>query len=604
MNIQPINAYSVNYKSIKAKPVHKQAATYNMTSAINNTVSFAGIYTKGIDLVSKSKFSPLELARLQYKPKLPPVFAKGILALGIATGAATEAVSNKEEISELFPKTYGQPIITFSNSGERQVAKPHKVGIILSGGQASGGHNVITGIYDALKQANKNTQIYGFLNGPKGLMEGKYMELNDKIIDNYRNQGGFSMIGSGRDKIETEDQFKSVLDSCKKLGIDAITIIGGDDSNTNSAVLAEWLAQKGEKISVIGCPKTIDGDLKNEQIEASFGFDTATKTYSETVGNIQSDAISAKKYWHFIKVMGRSASHVALEIAHQTHPNITLISEEIEQKNMTLNDVVSNIANTVAKRAEQGKNYGSIVIPEGVVEFIPEFKNMISDLDKTLPKTEARDGYQQLQMSEKVKLAEKDLSESSAKLFSTLPDNIKGQLITEKRDAHGNFPLSVLETDKLLIDMVKNKLAEMKSEGKYSGKFGALSQFCGYEGRAGLPSNFDADYCYSLGYSAATLINSGKTGYMATVSNLSKSPDKWQAGGTPITMMMNMEERNGKMKPVIQKALVDLNGSTFKEFAKNREAWAVEDDYNNPGPIQFYGPFAETKTKTITIEHS
>ncbi len=605
VNFSTVNFNSKSFEALQTNRYSTLKSVPTMNSNLKN-VSFSGAFIKGMDLVKKSKFSPLEAARLSYQPKLPAVFKNGILALGITAGAATTAVADSDKIKELFPKTYGQPALTFDSSEKMSDAKPHKVGVILSGGQASGGHNVITGLYDALKGANPQTQVYGFLGGPKGLIDGKYIELTDDFVNDYRNQGGFDMIGSGRDKLEKEEQFESVLKNCKNMGIDAITIIGGDDSNTNAAMLAEWMAQKGEDIKVIGCPKTIDGDLKNAQIETSFGFDTATKTYSESVGNIERDMASSKKYWDFIKVMGRSASHVALEIALQTHPNMTLISEEVEAKNMTLGDVVNSIADSVVSRAKDGKNYGVIVITEGVIEFIPEFKSMISNLDKVLPEAEKDAQYISSSMDKKYEKIASALNEDASKLFKSLPSNIKTQLLTEKRDSHGNFPVSALETDKLLIEMVKTELAKRKEQGTYDGKFAALSQFCGYEGRAGLPSNFDADYCYSLGYSAATLINSGKTGYIASVSNLKETPDKWIAGGSPVTMMMNMEERNGKMKPVIQKALVDLNGPVFAEFAKNRENWMKEDSYVNPGPIQFFGPeeMCDKKTMTLALEQA
>lgn len=549
-------------------------------------------------------FSPLEIARLQYQPKLTPAMRQGIAKLEVVEGDSTESISDQDEIKTLFPNTYGQPALTFKTTDERKPAKTMKVGIILSGGQASGGHNVITGIYDALKQANPKNEIYGFLGGPSGLVEGKCIKLTDETIDKHRNMGGFSMFGSGRTKLEKEAQFEKALANCKRLGISAVTIIGGDDSNTNAAVLAEWFKNKGEDIQIIGCPKTIDGDLKNENIETSFGFDTATKTYSETVGNIQKDAASAKKHWHFVKLMGRNASHVTLEVAMQTHPNITLISEEVAEKQMSLEDVVDSVASSIAKRSEAGKNYGVAVIPEGLIEFIPEMKSMISNLNDVLPELESNSRFSDVELSkEKFALVEEELEEENAKVYHSLPDLIKEQLLNE-RDPHGNVIVSAIDTDKLLIEMVKMKLDQMKKDGDYSGKFSTQSHFCGYEGRAGLPSNFDSDYCYSLGYSAAALINSGKTGYIATVKNLSEKTDKWIAGGTPLTMMMNMEKRNGEMKPVIKKALVDTNGPVFKELKKHREEWALSDNYLCPGPIQFYGPnkIADKITETLKLE--
>lgn len=617
---------------------------------------------------SEENFSPLEVQRLKYQPKLPPSLTKGIDRLEISEGETTESVADQDEIKALFKETYGQPSLKFQKSKERKPAKPMKVGVLLSGGQASGGHNVITGLYDAIKEANPRSEVYGILGGPKGLIDGKYTKLTDEVVDPYRNQGGFDMLISGRDKIEKPEDFEGVLRTCKRLGLNAITIIGGDDSNTNAAVLAEWFKKHGENIQVIGCPKTIDGDLKNEHIETSFGFDTATKTYSEIVGNIAIDTASAQKYWQFVKVMGRSASHVALEVGMKTHPNITLISEEIKQKGLSLDDVATLMADIIARRAESGKNYGVAVIPEGLLDFIPEIDPMIKALDtivitahpiadsfaelvskkiinkKNLPEENLQIVKEHIQtrkhyadkdknskviesfnaLPEKVKnelvklfvfshrklnpaalavemIAELSLDEKNAKVFESMPSLIKPQLL-QPRDEHGNLPVSQIDTEKLLIEKITEKLKEMKAEGKYSGKFKALNDFQGYGGRAGLPSNFDCDYGYSLGYSAAALINSGKTGYIATIKNLYEDTDKWVAGGAPLTMMMNMERRGGKMKPVIQKAMVDLNGPIFKKFKENRSDWAYNDKYLCPGPIQFDGPTKDFKTKTLRIE--
>lgn len=605
-----LNPYDISHKS---KPSLNKINPWFLTPNIKlNSMPLDTFEKSQISFVGQNKkagkldgiFSPLEIERLQYQPKLTPAMRQGIAKLEVVEGEATDSVADQNEIEALFPNTYGQPALTFETTDEKKPAKALKVGIILSGGQASGGHNVITGIYDALKEANPKTEVYGFLGGPSGLVDGKCIKLTDEIIDKHRNMGGFSMFGSGRTKLEKEAQFEKALDNCKKLGINAVTIIGGDDSNTNAAVLAEWFKDKGEDIQIIGCPKTIDGDLKNENIETSFGFDTATKTYSETVGNIQKDAASAKKHWHFVKLMGRNASHVTLEVAMQTHPNITLISEEVAEKQMSLDDVVNSVALSIAKRAEIGKNYGVAVVPEGLIEFIPEMKSMISNLNDVLPELESSSKFNDVETSkEKFAIVEDKLEEENAKVYHSLPDMIKEQLLNE-RDPHGNVIVSAIDTDKLIIEMVKTRLDQMKKDGEYTGKFSTQSHFCGYEGRAGLPSNFDADYCYSLGYSAAALINSGKTGYIATVKNLNEKADKWIAGGTPLTMMMNMEKRHGEMKPVIKKAIVDTNGNVFKEFEKHRQDWAINDDYLCPGPIQFYGPskVADKITETLKLE--
>ena len=549
-----------------------------------------------------TNLSPLQIERLKYQPKLPSSLANGINHLVSQEGSATEAVANKEEIKALFKNTYGKPTVTFRTSTESVASKERNVGVILSGGQAPGGHNVIAGLYDALKQANPNNNLYGFLGGPSGIIDGKYVEFNDEFINDYRNTGGFDIIGSGRTKLETEDQFQKALGVCKKLNISAVVIIGGDDSNTNAALLAEWFVANGADIQVIGCPKTIDGDLKNEQIEISFGFDTATKTYAELIGNIERDANSAKKYWHFVKIMGRSASHVALEAALQTQPNITLISEEVEQKKMSLASIIDYMVDIIVKRADMGKNFGIAVIPEGLIEFIPEMKSMIANLNDIMAELESDPAFVNAPtIREKFDIVENRLSEENAKVYNSLPAIIKGQLLAD-RDPHGNVQVSKIETEKLLIEMIAQKLEEMKLEGSYIGKFSAQAHFFGYEGRCAFPSNFDADYCYSLGFNAFALINFGLTGYLSSVRNLTEPANDWIAGGVPLTMMMNMEKRHGEMKPVIKKALVELDGPVFKKLEENREDWALNDRYLFPGAIQYFGPSSVCDITTVTLQ--
>ena len=538
--------------------------------------------------------SLLQQARAQYQPKLP----KGLQgAVKVKEGEPTQSVGDQDEIKKLFPNTYGMPLIEFV-SGDQEATNEINVGIILSGGQAPGGHNVISGIFDAVKKMNANNKIYGFLMGPGGLVDHDYMELTKEIIDEYRNTGGFDLIGSGRTKLEEEAQFEKGYEVIRQLNIKAVVIIGGDDSNTNACVLAEYYAAKNYGVQVIGCPKTIDGDLKNDQIETSFGFDTATKVYSEVIGNIERDANSARKYWHFIKLMGRSASHIALECALQTQPNICLISEEIEKKDMTLNQIVEEIATAVAKRAADGNNFGVVLIPEGLIEFIPAIGRLIAELNDLL----AAHGsdYKDLDKDAQRDYILAHLSKENAETFSTLPEGVARQLSLD-RDPHGNVQVSLIETEKLLSEMVAAKLAEWKQAGKFAGNFAALHHFFGYEGRCAAPSNFDADYCYALGTSAANLIANGKTGYMAIVQNLSAPTDEWRAGGVPITMMMNMERRNGEMKPVIRKALVELDGAPFKEFVAHREEWAYKTCYIYPGPIQYWGPTEVCDRETVTL---
>ena len=547
------------------------------------------------------KLSPLQIERLKYQPKLPESLSSGINSLEVIEGSATESVRDQEQIKALFANTYGKPTVTFKKSSQTKQSPVRNVGVILSGGQAPGGHNVIAGLYDALKSANPQNKLYGFLGGPSGIIEGKYVEFTDEFINDYRNTGGFDIIGSGRTKLETEEQFKSSLEVCKKLNISAVVIIGGDDSNTNAALLAEWFVKNNAGIQVIGCPKTIDGDLKNEQIEISFGFDTATKTYAELIGNIQRDANSAKKYWHFIKIMGRSASHVALEAALQTQPNITLISEEVEEKKMSLESIINYMTDIIVRRSNNGKNFGIAIIPEGLIEFIPEMKSMISNLNDVMSSLEKDSRYANGTQTEKFAIIENTLSSDNAKVFSSLPTLIKAQLLMD-RDPHGNVQVSKIETEKLLIEMIKAKLNELKAQGKYKGKFADQAHFFGYEGRCAFPSNFDADYCYSLGYNAFALINNGFTGYLSSIRNLTDSANNWIAGGIPLTMMMNMEKRHGEWKPVIQKALVRLDGPVFKKLEEHREEWAMNDRYLFPGAVQYFGPSSVCDITTVTLQ--
>ena len=548
------------------------------------------------------KLSPLQIERLKYQPKLPSSLANGINNLEMAEGSATQSVRDQEQIQNLFKNTYGKPVVTFKTSSSSKASEVRNVGVILSGGQAPGGHNVIAGLYDALKQANPSNKLYGFLGGPSGIIDGKYVEFDDKFIDAYRNTGGFDIIGSGRTKLETEEQFQKSWEVCKKLNISAVVIIGGDDSNTNAALLAEWFVKNNAGIQVIGCPKTIDGDLKNEQIEISFGFDTATKTYAELIGNIQRDANSAKKYWHFIKIMGRSASHVALEAALQTQPNITLISEEVEEKKMSLESIINYMCDIIVKRADMGKNFGIAIVPEGLIEFIPEMKSMISNLNDIMASLENDpDFVNATTIRDKFDIVENRLDPANAKVYNSLPALIKGQLLAD-RDPHGNVQVSKIETEKLLIEMISTRLDELKSQGDYIGKFNPQSHFFGYEGRCAFPSNFDADYCYSLGFNAFALINFGLTGYLSSVRNLTAPASEWIAGGVPLTMMMNMEKRHGEMKPVIQKALVKLDGPVFKQLEENREDWAMNDRYLFPGAVQYFGPSCVCDITTCTLQ--
>ncbi len=540
--------------------------------------------------------SNLQIARAAYQPKLPVALQGPVKAV---EGAATQSVGDQAEIKALFPNTYGMPVVEFVK-GEAVEYPQFNVGIILSGGQAPGGHNVISGLFDGVKSLNPANKLYGFLMGPGGLVDHKYMEITSEIMDDYRNTGGFDIIGSGRTKLEEVDQFEKGYEILSQLGIKALVIIGGDDSNTNACVLAEYYAAKGYGIQVIGCPKTIDGDLKNDQIETSFGFDTATKTYSELIGNIERDCNSARKYWHFIKLMGRSASHIALECALQTQPNVCLISEEVEAKEQSLDDIVSQIACIVAARAAEGKNFGTVLIPEGLIEFIPAIKKLIAELNDTLATEEAK----AVAREDQIDYVKAHLSAANLAVFNSLPADVASQLALD-RDPHGNVQVSLIETEKLLSKMVAKRLKEMKAEGKYVGKFSAQHHFFGYEGRCAAPSNFDADYCYSLGFNASRLIAAGKTGYMSVIRNTTAPASEWIAGGVPITMMMNLERRSGKMKPVIRKALVELDGAPFKYFAAHRDEWAKETCYIYPGAIQYWGPteVCDQPTQTLKLEH-
>ena len=544
------------------------------------------------------KKSALQIARASYQPKLPVTLTGSVKAV---EGKPTHSVADQEEISKLFPNTYGLPELTFEKNPNPVPGKPINVGVILSGGQAPGGHNVICGLFDGIKKINRDSRLYGFLMGPGGLVDHKYIELTSDIIDEYRNTGGFDIIGSGRTKLEKKEQFDKGLEILKQLGITALVIIGGDDSNTNAAILAEYYKGIGAGVQVLGCPKTIDGDLKNDVIETSFGFDTATKVYSEVIGNIQRDCNSAKKYWHFIKLMGRSASHIALECALQTQPNICIISEEVEAKNMTLNDVVDYVAGIVAARAADGNNFGTVLIPEGLIEFIPAMKNLIAQLNDLLAK--ATD-FHKLSPEDQRKFVLENLSKENAEVYASLPLGVARQL-TLDRDPHGNVQVSLIETEKLLSEMVGRRLEEMRAAGQYNGKFSPLHHFFGYEGRCAAPSNFDADYCYALGFNAAWLIDAGVTGYISSLRNLTKPSVQWLAGGVPISMMFNMERRHGEMKPVIQKALVRLDGAPFQRFAAKRDSWAINSAYVYPGPIQYWGPadVCDQCTMTLKYEH-
>jgi pyrophosphate--fructose-6-phosphate 1-phosphotransferase len=548
------------------------------------------------------EISALQKARYAYQPKLPLSLSRDITGIGIEFGSPTESVADQQDLKELFKNTYGKPIAAFVPGSLKDVERRLNVGVILSGGQAPGGHNVIAGLFDGLKKGNPESKLYGFLGGPSGLIENKHIEITSSFMDGYRNTGGFDMIGSGRTKIESPEQFAASLQTAVELGLNAIVIIGGDDSNTNAALLAEYFLAQGSRIQIIGCPKTIDGDLKNEYIEASFGFDTACKTYSELIGNICRDANSAKKYWHFIKLMGRAASHIALECALQTQPNICLVSEEVEAKGLSLKQVVDHICASVVRRAENGENFGVVLIPEGLVEFIPEMKILIEELNDVIAASEE---FSKLgSFTDQLSWLDKHISPASYKLIRSLPAEIAREFLMD-RDPHGNVQVSRIETEKLLIGMVEKELHALKRQDLYKGKFSALGHFFGYEGRCAFPSNFDADYCYSLGFSAFVLIAAGLTGYLSSVRNLTAPANQWIAGGVPLTMMMNMEQRHGSKKPVIRKALVELEGAPFNAFDAVRDTWAVKTSFLFPGAIQYFGPpeVSDLTTKTLRLEH-
>ena len=544
--------------------------------------------------------SPLQTARYSYEPKLPMILRSAMNEIIAVEGQATTSAADQDKIKALFPNTFGQKEISFQKGENNAEVKKNVVGVILSGGQAPGGHNVVSGLYDALKKANPENQLIGFLGGPSGLTDDKYLTFTDEYINEFRNTGGFDIIGSGRTKLETKEQFQKAAEVCKKHNINAIVIIGGDDSNTNAAVLAEYFKANNCGVQVIGCPKTIDGDLKNDDIEISFGFDTATKTFAELIGNIERDASSAKKYWHFIKLMGRSASHIALECALETQPNVCLISEEIEKNAMSLSQIADYVASSVVKRAEKGMNFGVVLIPEGLVEFVPVVKSLIAEINDIL--AAKGDEFNAIEsIKDKIVFMNKNLSAESLSVYSILPEGIQEQMIAD-RDPHGNVQVSKIESEKLVSSLVEARLKELKKEGKYDGKFNALHHFFGYEGRCAFPSNFDSDYCYSLGYNAFMLIQAGCTGYLSSIRNLSKPATEWKAGGMPITKMMNIERRHGEDKPVIKKALVELDGKPFKYFAENRDVWAVDTCYTFPGAIQYYGPESVCDLTTVTLK--
>ncbi len=547
--------------------------------------------------------SELQIERAKFKPVLPSILKSNFSSIAPKLGKATQSISDRETVKKIFPNTYGLPVVTFVKGKSKSlVKKPVKIGVVLSGGQAPGGHNVIAGIFDGLKKANPKNRLFGFLGGPSGILENKTKEITAALIDKYRNTGGFDIIQSGRTKIETPEQFAQSKKTLLENGFDALIVVGGDDSNTNAGLLAEYFAKEGTGIKVIGVPKTIDGDLKNEQIETSFGFDTATKIYAELVGNICRDVNSAQKYWHFVRLMGRSASHITLEVGFKTQPNIVLIGEEVLAKKMTLSQVVDSIVDVIVKRAEMKKNFGVVLVPEGLIEFIPEIKELIAKLNDIMGENES-ELEKMTSVVDKKNFVYTKLPANLAALMKSLPDGIESQLLLD-RDPHGNVAVSQIETEKLLIDMVSKKLKEMKKEGKYNGKFSSITHFFGYEGRCGAPSNFDANYCYALGYTASLLVLNGMTGYLSSVKNLTKAPSQWVAGGVPLTMMMNIERRKGKEKPVIQKALVELNGAPFKAFAKVRDTWAMTESYLFPGPIQYFGPsvVVDMTTKTLALE--
>ena len=548
----------------------------------------------------KKKCSQLQQHRAKFQPVLPEILKKGPAAIKPKFGKATQSVADQAKVKKIFPNTYGLPEVSFvKGTNAAACKKAVRVGVVLSGGQAPGGHNVIAGILDGLKKANSKNKLFGFLGGPSGIVDNKFVEITPKLMADYRNTGGFDLIQSGRTKIETPEQLAAAKETLIKNKMDALVVVGGDDSNTNACVIAEYLKQSGEDISVIGVPKTIDGDLKNDYIETSFGFDTATKIYAELVGNICRDVNSARKYWHFVRLMGRSASHITMEVAFKTQPNITLIGEEVLAKKMTLAQVVENLVKVIVARAKKGKNFGVVLVPEGLIEFIPEMKVLIGALNDLLSEHEA-ELAKLTKFDDKKAFVCQKLPAKLGALLESLPSGIAAQLMLD-RDPHGNVQVSLIETEKLLVEMIRTRLAELKKADKYNGKFSAITHFFGYEGRCGVPSSFDANYTYALGYNAAALALNKCTGYLSSVRNLTKKPQQWVCGGIPLTMMMNIERRKGQDKPVIRKALVELKGEPFKFLAKNRDEWALEDLYQFPGPIQFFGPAEVTDMTTFTL---
>lgn len=545
--------------------------------------------------------SPLQKLRATYIPPLPLILSD-INAVTISP--SNNLLAKHSALESVFPHTYLQPRLSLVQ-GKTQKNKPLRVGFVFSGGQAAGGHNVASGLFDALKKMHSDSQLFGFLGGPKGIIENKHMEITAEIIAPYRNQGGFDLIGSGRTKIETEEQFAAAAKTVNALKLDGLVIVGGDDSNTNAALLAEYFLAKNVPVKVIGVPKTIDGDLKNENIEIPFGFDSATKTFSEIIGNILTDALSAKKYTFFIKLMGRTASHIALECALKTHANLTLIGEEIEYKKKTIRDITREITDLIIERSQIGKDYGVILIPEGLIEFIPECRQLIQELNTLLsPQKGYINALEQISApKEKISFINQLLKKESQKCLASLPEAIQLQLLLD-RDPHGNVQVSKIDTERLFIELVSREIKFRENEENLKIKFSPQPLFCGYEGRACLPSNFDCQYCYALGHVAVLLINAGATGYICSIQKLNQSVDGWQMSGLPLVSMIHLEERHGQAKPVIKKALVDLEGSLFKIFQEAQKRWRLDDAYINPGPIQFFGPEEITELKTFTLDYN
>lgn len=543
----------------------------------------------------------LQQLRMEYQPTLPKAL-QDLKKLAVVPGVSKAGhLIVPEQLVSLFPKTAKQSFVTFSpNATVTHTAK--RVGVVLSGGQAAGGHNVICGLFDALRKLHPDSKLFGFSDGPKGIIENTHRELTAAELFLYRNQGGFDLIGSGRTKIETPAQFQAAEATVRELDLDGLVIIGGDDSNTNAAMLAEYFLAHGCKTRVIGVPKTIDGDLRNNDIEMSFGFDTAVKIYSEIIGNILRDNLSAKKSHYFIKLMGRSASHIALECALQTHPNLALIGEEVAAQGKTLMQITAEISDMICSRSAEGKDYAVTLIPEGIIEFIPEFKHLITELNSLMveDKPHLKKIESMASKQEKIAYMQTQLSAEAARCFQSIPFEVQVQLLLD-RDPHGNVQVSKIETERLFIEMVRTELALRKKAGKYSGKFSPQPLFCGYEGRSGMPSNFDAQYCYALGHVAALLVDSGLTGYIACVQNLARPVEEWKIGARPLVTMFTVEMRAGKLKPVIEKYLVNLQGQLFQHFSKLRKQWLLSDDYCYPGPIQFFGPRELTEAITFTL---